>query len=102
MVYLRASNVRRVVSLLMVAGGVALLAVAAYGRDARTSVREGGTFRIAQYQPITNLDPALVDPDSVALQLLDATCAHLMTYPDRQPPRGARSFDPSWISPPSV
>jgi peptide/nickel transport system substrate-binding protein len=90
MVYLRASNVRRVVSLLMVAGGVALLAVAAYGRDARTSVREGGTFRIAQYQPITNLDPALVDPDSVALQLLDATCAHLMTYPDRQPPRGYR------------
>lgn len=80
---------RTALSLAMLVTGAGLLAAAAaHGDDAGSSIRKGGTFRIAFVGRMGNIDPALVDFNLIPL--LDATCARLMTYPDKPPPAGFR------------
>src|SRR5262245_62076220 len=70
----------------MLAIGAGLLgAAAAHGEGARATVkvREGGTFLVSGFRSV---DPAVGGDDAV----LDATCAHLMHYPDLAAPRGLR------------
>ena len=77
------------VSLAMFALGFGLIAVSvAHGGASGGAIRNGGTFRVALVGYGWNIDPALVSPDPAVFALLDATCARLMTYPDRNPPRG--------------
>ncbi len=81
-------KVRLYVSLAMLAAGSGLLATAtARGRDADASIRNGGTFRIAVSGDIGPIDPAIPD---VHPEIIAATCARLMTYPDKDPPEGLR------------
>ena len=63
----------------MLVAGSGLLAAAAFGTAGQPGVREGGLFRVVG--STGNIDPAIVDADPVLFALLDATCAHLMTYP---------------------
>ncbi len=73
----------------MLAAGTGLLgAAAAHGGDAGAPIRNGGTFRIAVFGGTGNIDPALLDGGG--FDLIDATCARLMTYPDKKPPEGFR------------
>jgi peptide/nickel transport system substrate-binding protein len=56
-----------------------------------SGVRAGGIFRIslAPQNGLDTVDPALsFTPPGWAL--IDTTCAHLMTYPDKPPPEGFR------------
>ncbi len=83
------AKARLVLSLVMLAVGAGLLgAAAAQGGHAGASIRNGGTFRVAFMGSIGNIDPAV--PDFRAGFLLEATCARLMTYPDKPPPEGFR------------
>jgi peptide/nickel transport system substrate-binding protein len=73
----------------MLALGAALLGAAvAQGGDTGAPIRNGGTFRIAFAGDIGSIDPAV--PDFPTVFLLEATCARLMTYPDKPPPEGFR------------
>jgi peptide/nickel transport system substrate-binding protein len=67
-----------------------LLGLAASDGPDGSRVREGGTFRISFVG--TNLD--FVDPAlsyrAEGWALIEATCARLMTYPDKPPPEGFR------------
>jgi peptide/nickel transport system substrate-binding protein len=75
--------------------GAALVRDAASGAHQR--VREGGTFRIA-YTGIDGIDPALTFDSA----LLNASCAHLMNYPDRPPPAGFRLEPEAAVATPRV
>jgi peptide/nickel transport system substrate-binding protein len=66
-----------------------LLSGAARGGGSEAFVREGGTFRVSFWVgDFDHIDPAL--SYGQPWTLLDATCATLMTYPDRPPPEGLR------------
>jgi ABC-type oligopeptide transport system substrate-binding subunit len=76
--------------LLLLAGVFALSTVLAgsVGGQTRSDAREGGIFRVSA-SFFDYVDPALAySLESWAL--LDTTCARLMAYPDRPPPRGLR------------
>jgi peptide/nickel transport system substrate-binding protein len=80
------TKTRFYLSLVTLAIGAGLLgAAAAQGGDSGASIRNGGTFRIASVG-IGNIDPALLEE----FDLIDATCARLLTYPDKPPPEGFR------------
>jgi peptide/nickel transport system substrate-binding protein len=71
--------------------GLALFAGAAHRTSADTSaasIRDGGTLRINVIADFPSLDPALAYED-VAIQILAATCAKLVNFPDA-PGSGAR------------
>jgi peptide/nickel transport system substrate-binding protein len=60
------------------------------GGPASTGVRDGGTFRIAfAASDLDSLDPAL-SYSTQGWSVLSATCARLMTYPDKPAPEGLR------------
>jgi peptide/nickel transport system substrate-binding protein len=70
--------------------GAGAIGLAAGHGAGGSEVRNGGTFRISLAPPsLDSLDPALsyTVPGWV---LLDATCARLMSYPDKPPPEGFR------------
>jgi peptide/nickel transport system substrate-binding protein len=69
--------------------GVGLTAVGLEAGAADTKVREGGTFRVS-LAFIDSVDPALAYAP-VSWQLLQATCAKLMNYPDKPPPKGLKA-----------
>ena len=73
-------------------------AAAAQGGEGGSSIRRGGTFRIAVAGPTGNMDPAVLSD----FGLLEATCARLMTYPDKPPPEGYRLVPEVASRPPSV
>ena len=83
------------------------LAVAVAGEagalDARSEVRQGGTFRIAYAigSGIDSLDPALAYT-APAWALLDTTCLRLMSYPDRAAPKSFRLVPEAASGPPTV
>ena len=49
----------------------------------------GGTLRLDSPYDVTSMDPALAD-DGLAVQLLYATCAKLLNYPDKPGPAGSQ------------
>src|SRR5688500_13635387 len=52
--------------------------------------KPGGVFRISMSTAdVDSMDPALTY-SSAAWDLLDVTCARLMSYPDKAPPAGNR------------
>jgi peptide/nickel transport system substrate-binding protein len=70
--------------------GLALLAASVAQSHASVAARNGGTFKVS-------VSAAFVDTPDPALSytitgwaILDATCAGLMTYPDKPPPAGLR------------
>src|SRR4051812_30660061 len=76
----------------LVAAGIALLAgavaFAAHGGSARSV--EGGVFRMnVSGTDVRTVDPALAS-DAVSGQVILATCAHLLYYPDRNGTAGTR------------
>jgi peptide/nickel transport system substrate-binding protein len=85
------TNVRPYVSLAMLTLGAGLLAAAvAQGGGTESAIRKGGTFRIAVAEETGTVDPAVPSGDASVFSLLEATCAKLMTYPDKRPPAGYR------------
>jgi len=74
--------------LLVVGAGVlAVTAFADLGSSRRKPIRNDGTFRItAVPSQGMSLDPAL--PSAALGSLIEATCARLMRYPDKPPPKG--------------
>ena len=75
---------RPLVSFAMLIAGAALLFAALSHAASRT---DGGTFNVTLAADLVpNVDPALGDAGT----LLDATCAHLMTFPDKPPPAALR------------
>jgi YVTN family beta-propeller protein len=49
----------------------------------------GGTVRLVAGSDVTSMDPALAY-DGISYALLDASCAKLLTYPDRNGPAGSQ------------
>jgi peptide/nickel transport system substrate-binding protein len=95
--------VRLTVSLAMLAAGAGLLgAAAAHGGETGSAIRTGGTFRIAVEGEIGGVDPAQLGFEPTGSFLLEATCAKLMTYPDRPPPQGYRLTPEVAAAPPRV
>src|SRR5262245_23904405 len=80
---------RRRLLLLVLAFGGALVLVAAQqaATDSTKSVRDGGIFRIAFHSSsgLDYVDPALASY-APGWAILDTTCAHLLTYPDKPAP----------------
>jgi peptide/nickel transport system substrate-binding protein len=80
---------RRRVLLSALAIGSALVLVAAQqaATDSTKKVREGGIFRIVFHASsgLDYVDPALAS-SAPGWAVLDTTCAHLLTYPDKPPP----------------
>jgi ABC-type transport system substrate-binding protein len=80
---------RRRVLLSALAIGSALVLVAAQqaATDSTQSVRNGGIFRIAFHSSsgLDYVDPALAS-FAPGWAILDTTCAHLLTYPDKPAP----------------
>lgn len=76
----------------LVVSGTLLLVVAQPAAPGPTTpVREGGIFRISFHagSGIDYVDPALAS-SAPGWALLDTTCAHLLTYPDKAPPAAFR------------
>src|SRR5215210_5969417 len=73
---------------MLILGAMLLGAALAQGeaRVAKPKIKNGGTFRITVAGETGSVDPTVVDDAA----LLEATCARLMTYPDKPPPRGYR------------
>src|SRR5215210_9597848 len=73
---------------MLILGAMLLGAALAQGeaRVAKPKIKNGGTFRITVAGETSSVDPAVVGE----FALLEATCARLMTYPDKPPPRGYR------------
>lgn len=80
---------RRRVWLLALAIGSVLVLVAAQeaATDSTAKVRDGGIFRIAFHSSsgLDYVDPALAS-FAPGWTILDTTCAHLLTYPDKPAP----------------
>jgi ABC-type transport system substrate-binding protein len=73
----------------MVAAGAGLLgAAAAHSSAPGARIRNGGTLIVAYVQGNDNVDPALLA--GIGYEVIEPTCARLMTYPDRAPPEGFR------------
>jgi ABC-type transport system substrate-binding protein len=67
----------------------ALIAGSVPRAGAEPLVREGGTLRVnITGTDLSSLDPA-INHDADGAQILYATCAKLLTYPDREEPRGS-------------
>jgi peptide/nickel transport system substrate-binding protein len=63
--------------------------------------RDGGIFRVSFASgDFDYVDPAL--SYSGAWEVLDTTCAHLMTYPDKPPPEGLRIVPEVASAPPKI
>jgi peptide/nickel transport system substrate-binding protein len=72
--------------------GVFLLIAAQPGAPgSTTTVREGGIFRITFHGPsgLDSVDPALAST-APGWAVLDTTCARLLAYPDKPPPKAFR------------
>jgi ABC-type transport system substrate-binding protein len=85
-------------ALLIACGG--LLTADSLAETASGPARHGGEFRIV-LADLDSLDPAR----SYRLggwTLLDATCARLMTYPDKRPPAGSRIVPEVAARPPEI
>src|SRR5512132_3120258 len=84
---------RRRVLLSALAVGSALVLVAAQqaATESTKSMRKGGIFRIAFHSSsgLDYVDPALAS-FAPGWAILDTTCAHLLTYPDKAPPAAYR------------
>jgi peptide/nickel transport system substrate-binding protein len=76
---------------MLVLGATLLGAALAQGEAwvAKPKIRNGGTFRITVAGETGSVDPTVVG-DATSFALLEATCARLMTYPDKPPPQGYR------------
>jgi peptide/nickel transport system substrate-binding protein len=71
----------------MLVAGAGLLFAALSHAGGSAGIRDGGTFNVSLLATdFGGVDPAL----SFGGPLLDATCAHLMNYPDKPPPEGLR------------
>jgi ABC-type oligopeptide transport system substrate-binding subunit len=84
-----------VLLLTFVIGGVFVLVAAQQGATgSKQTVREGGIFRIVFHGPsgLDHVDPALAST-APGWAVLDTTCAHLLTYPDKPAPAAYR-FEP--------
>jgi peptide/nickel transport system substrate-binding protein len=80
---------RQIALAILLLGTLFLGATAGRG-PAGTDVRNGGSFRVSvPASELDSLDPALAYTDT-SLALLGATCARLMSYPDKPPPEGLR------------
>ena len=81
---------RTAISLLVLVLGAGALAVAAFadlGASRRHTIRDGGRFRITVVADNgMNIDPAL--PSAQLQSVVEATCARLLSYPDKPPPQG--------------
>ncbi len=76
---------------LVVSSGAVWVSVAASpAAPASASGGPPGVLRIAREGPFSSTDPALAVFDPQAQQLYYATCAGLLTYPDRPAPDGTR------------
>ena len=74
----------------MLGCGLALLAASVAPSHASVPARNGGTFKVTGFAPLIDTpDPALAYLPA-SWSILDATCAGLMTYPDKPPPTGLR------------
>jgi YVTN family beta-propeller protein len=73
---------------IVVAGDRAWVTVDARTLPAGGGPASGGTARLEAYYDVDPIDPPLVG-DARALELLQATCARLLSYPDRAGPAGA-------------
>src|SRR3954470_19154054 len=76
----------------LVVAGIASLAGAvaftAHGGSARSV--DGGVFRMnVSNTDVRTVDPALAS-DGISLQVIQATCSHLLYYPDRNGAAGTR------------
>ena len=83
------ARLRIALPFVMLVLGVTLLGAAlAQGETgvAKPKIRNGGTFRITVAGETSSVDPAAIGDAA----LVEATCARLMTYPDKPPPRGYR------------
>jgi len=86
---MRVNRARLSLAAALLGVGVGLPAAGLEAGAADTKVREGGTFRMS-LAFIDSVDPALAYTP-VSWQLLQATCAKLMNYPDRPPPAGLQA-----------
>lgn len=78
------------VSLAVLVCGLALLAASVASSHASPTARSGGIFKVSGYAPSFDTpDPALAYLPT-SWSILEATCAGLMTYPDKPPPAGLR------------
>ena len=74
-------------ALVVAAGSVWVSVAASSGVPASPSGSPAGVLRVVGEGPFSSTDPALADIDP---QLYYATCAGLLTYPDRPAPEGTR------------
>ena len=75
-------------SALVIAGGVLLVAAQPGAPDSKRTTKESGIFRIVfpANAGLDYVDPALAS-SAPGWAVLDTTCAHLMTYPDKPAPK---------------
>jgi len=77
------------ISLAVLVAGAGLLfaGLGDAGAHRSAGIKEGGTFNVSfNKNDFDSVDPAL----SYGNALLDSTCTHLMTYPDKPLPQGLR------------
>jgi peptide/nickel transport system substrate-binding protein len=70
--------------------GLALLAASVAPSHASVAARNGGTFRVSVFAPLIDTPDPAISYTITGWAVLDATCARLMTYPDKPPPAGLR------------
>ena len=75
-------------SALVIAGGVLLVAAQPGAPDSKRTTKDRGIFRIVfpANSGLDYVDPALAS-SAPGWAVLDTTCAHLMTYPDKPAPK---------------
>ena len=90
-------------SALVIAGGVLLVAAQPGAPDSKRTTKEGGIFRIVFHQTsgLDYVDPALAY-SAAAWAVLDTTCAHLFAYPDKPPPEAFRFVPEVAAGPPRI
>jgi peptide/nickel transport system substrate-binding protein len=87
------------VATLVLAVAFVFAALGGAGSGRAGGPKEGGTFKISLPEGVfDNADPAL----SYGQPLLDLTCAHLMSYPDKPVPEGLRLVPEAAVADPSV
>lgn len=83
-------RLQRVLTTCAIAGGLLMIAAQPGALGSTSSVEQGGTFNVSfMATGFDHVDPAL-SYTTESWALLDATCARLMTYPDKAPPEGLR------------
>jgi peptide/nickel transport system substrate-binding protein len=90
-------------SALVIAGGVLLVAAQPGAPESKRTTKEGGIFRIVFHQTsgLDYVDPALAY-SAAAWAVLDTTCAHLYAYPDKAPPDAFRFVPEVAAGPPRI